>query len=75
MLESKLYACIKKNVKDFLAEAVANVVSVGFRHLCKNDLEESESKDFAAKNIFLNIHSIIKETIKAVTEHRTWLLS
>ena len=44
MLESKLYRCIKKNVKDFLAEAVANVVSVGFKHLCKTDLEESESR-------------------------------
>ena len=66
MLESKLYQCIKRNVKDFLAEAVANVVSVGFKNLCKTDLEESESKEFAAKNIFLNIHSIIRETIKSV---------
>ena len=48
---------------------MANVVSVGFKHLCKTDLEESESKEFAAKNIFLNIHSIIRETIKAITEH------
>ena len=66
MLESRLYKCIKRNVKDFLAEAVANVVSVGFKNLCKTDLEESESKEFAAKNIFLNIHSIIRETIKSV---------
>ena len=67
MLESKLYAYIKKNVKDFLAEAVANVVSVGFRHLCKDDLEEGESKDFAAKNILLNIHSIFRETVRGIS--------
>ena len=41
MLESELYKRIKRNVKDFLAEAVANVVSVGFKNLCKTNLEES----------------------------------
>ena len=40
----------------FLAEAAGNIVSAGFKFLCKTDLEESEAKDFSAKNIPLNIY-------------------
>ena len=47
-------------MKEFLVEAVANVVSAGFHHLNQKDLEEKESKEFAAKNILLNIHSIFR---------------
>ena len=39
-LKSKLYEKIKRSVKEFLVEAVANVVSAGFHHLNKKDLEE-----------------------------------
>ena len=39
-MKSKLYQKIKKNVKDFLVEAVANVVSAGFHHLNQAELEE-----------------------------------
>ena len=38
-MESKLYKLIKSNTKEFLAEAVANIVSAGFKYLCKTDLE------------------------------------
>lgn len=49
-----------RKIKDFLAEAICNIVSAGFNHLHKTDLEEAESKGFAAKNILLNIHSIFR---------------
>ena len=69
-LKSKLYQKIKRSVKEFLVEAVSNVVSAGFHHLNQKDLEEKQSKEFAAKNILLNIHSIFRQTIRAITQHK-----
>ena len=37
-LESKMYSQIKGRIKHFLAEAIGNIVSAGFKFLCKNDL-------------------------------------
>ena len=63
---STMYEDIKKKLNHFLAEAIANVVSAGFKYLCKTDLEENEAKEMASKNIMLNIYSIYKKTIKAI---------
>ena len=38
VLESKLYKNLKLKIKQFLAEAIGNVVSAGFNFLCKTDL-------------------------------------
>ena len=64
-----MYKEIKKNIKQFLAEALGNVISAGFNFLNKKDLEENEAKEFASKNTMLNIHSIYKQTIKAIMEN------
>ena len=69
ILESMLYKKIKGKIKHFLAEAIGNVVSAGFKFLCKSDLEENEAKEFASKNIMLNINSIFKQTVNAIKSH------
>jgi hypothetical protein len=42
---------------------VSNVSSVGFRFLCRRELEDSEAKDFSAKNIMLNTQVIFREVV------------
>ena len=53
-------------MKEFLSEAVGNIVSIAFKFRCKTDLEDAEAKEMASKNIMLNIYSIFRETIKAI---------
>ena len=53
-----------------MAEAIGNIVSAGFKFLCKTDLEENEAKEFASKNIMLNINSIYQQTVKAIIENK-----
>ena len=67
-MDSNLYTAIKMSIKDFLAEAVGNIISVAFKFLCKNELDEREAMSFAAKNILLNLNSIYKTTIEAVSK-------
>lgn len=43
-LESDLYENIKVKFRLFLAEAVSNVISVGFNFLCRDDLDGKEAK-------------------------------
>ena len=50
-----------------MAEAISNIVSAGFKFLCKGELEEREAMEFTAKNILLNIHSVFKETMKEIS--------
>ena len=69
-LESQLYVKIKERINHFLAEAIGNIVSAGFKFLCKTDLEENEAKEFASKNIMLNINSIYQQTVKAIIENK-----
>ena len=70
MPESQLYVKIKGKINHFLAEAIGNIVSAGFKFLCKTDLEENEAKEFASKNIMLNINSIYQQTVKAIMENK-----
>ena len=65
-----MYVKIKGKVNHFLAEAIGNIVSAGFKFLCKTDLEENEAKEFASKNIMLNINSIYQQTVKAIIENK-----
>lgn len=39
-VNTSLYMRVKDKIREFLAEAVSNVVSVGFKFLCKRELEE-----------------------------------
>jgi len=43
LMDSNLYTAIKMSIKDFLAEAVGNIISVAFKFLCKNELDEREA--------------------------------
>ena len=70
-LESNLYARMKDCVKDYLTEAISNVVSAGFKFLCKSDLEENEAKEMASKNVMLNIYSVHRHAVKAILESTT----
>lgn len=59
---------ILENIKKFLVESASNVASAAFKFLCKGDLTAREAKEFASKNIMLNINSIMKETILGIKE-------
>lgn len=50
---------LKKNINKFLVESVSNITSISFDFFRSKRLEENEAKDFAAKNILLNIHNIL----------------
>jgi len=49
-------------------DVVENVISVSFNLLIEGKLKEKESKDYASKNLLLNIHSLFKEIMKTFTE-------
>lgn len=42
------------------------MVSAAFKFLCKGDLSEGESKEYASKNILLNIYAVFRETVIAI---------
>ena len=44
-------------------------MSIAFKFLCKGDFEKNEAKDYAAKNIMLNIHSIFRQTLNSLEQH------
>jgi hypothetical protein len=54
-----LFKDLKKNINQFLVESVSNVTSISFDFFRSKRLEENEAKDFAAKNILINIHNIL----------------
>jgi hypothetical protein len=64
--ECKLYLSILQKANLFLVESISNVISIAFRYMCKNDLEQYEAKEYASKNIMLNVHSIYKQIISAL---------
>lgn len=66
---SQLYWDILNRIRRFLAEATSNVTSVAFKFLCQGDLIEKEAKDYAAKNILLNINSIFLKTVTALEKN------
>jgi CRISPR/Cas system-associated endoribonuclease Cas2 len=68
-LKSQLYEAIKKQLKRFLVEAASNIISTSFKHLCKHELEEREAKEYAVKNIILNLHSAYQRTACALRQH------
>jgi hypothetical protein len=47
---------------------VENVVSASFNLLIEGKLKENESKDYASKNILMNVYSIFKEVMQTLTE-------
>ncbi len=57
-----------KSIKKFLVESASNVTSAAFKFLCNGDLTGDEAKEYASKNLLLNINSIFRETMKGVKE-------
>jgi len=51
-----------------LVEASNNIASVAFNFLHEEKLNGSEAKDYASKNLMLNMRSMIVETMKGVNE-------
>jgi hypothetical protein len=49
-----------------LVEASNNIISAAFNFLLEGKLKESEAKDYASKNLILNMRSIFVETIKGL---------
>ena len=61
---------IFKNVRDFLVEAASNVVSAAFNFLSKKELTDKEAKDYSAKNLMLNLHSIFSAVMTRIKQSR-----
>jgi len=40
--------------------------------MCKKDLEQLEAKEYASKNIMLNVHSIYKQIISALQDNHSF---
>lgn len=57
---------ILANIKKFLVESSSNVASVAFKILCEGKFTAQEAKEYAAKNILLNINAIFRETVKEI---------
>jgi hypothetical protein len=53
-----------------LVETASNVVSAAFRFLCKGELTEQEAKEYAAKNLMLNLHSVFSEVAATIKNNR-----
>jgi hypothetical protein len=66
LVGTQFYASIIRKIKKFLVEAISNVVSVAFKFMCRGELESKEAKEYASKNIMLNVHSIYRQTFKAL---------
>jgi hypothetical protein len=47
-------------------EAASNVVSASFKFVCKGELSENEAKEYAAKNLMVNIQAIFREVTYAL---------
>ena len=60
---------IMTHYQSFLVETASNVVSIAFGMLSEDKLDEKEVKDYAAKNILLNINSLLKQTISGIKGH------
>jgi hypothetical protein len=60
---------IMSHYQSFLVETASNVVSIAFGMLSEDKLDEKEVKDYAAKNILLNINSLLKQTISGIKGH------
>ena len=50
-------------------ESTSNVTSVAFKFICEEKFTDNEAKEYAAKNIMLNIHSVFTKTIQAIENH------
>jgi hypothetical protein len=68
-LESNIYAELIKSLKKFLIEAISNVISIAFKFLCKEELGNREAKEYASKNMMLNMQSVFRRTIEVLKQH------
>jgi len=53
----------------FLVEAASNVASVSFNAYERGLLKEKEAKEYASKNMMLNIQAIFGATINSIESH------
>lgn len=67
-LSSELFSAVSAHVEDFLVRMLEVVVSVSFNELMEGKLKESECKDYASKNILLNVHAVCRETFRSLKE-------
>jgi len=50
-----------------LVETSNNIASAAFNFFYEGKLKESEAKDYASKNLMLNVRSIFAETMKGIS--------
>lgn len=67
-LSSELFSAVAGHIEDYLVRMLEAVVSVSFNELMEGKLKESECKDYASKNILLNVHAVCKETFRTLKE-------
>jgi hypothetical protein len=52
-----------------MVETLANILSISFKSLNDNKLEEKEVKNYASSNIMLNLQDIFARTIYALKKN------
>lgn len=61
-----MFTAIFEKLQDFLVKVLELVMSVSFNELMEGKMKENECKDYASKNILLNVHSVCTETYHAL---------
>lgn len=54
---------IIEQVHEFLVESASNVASAAFNFLLRGELTDNEAKEYCAKNMMLNLHSICSQVL------------
>lgn len=49
-----------------MVEVCENVISISFNHLLQNKLNDREAKDYTAKNIMINLQSILRKSLISI---------
>lgn len=62
-----LHDNIYKKMHKFLVEAVSNVASAAFKFLNREELTETEAKEYASKNVLLNVNSFFRQMSYAIS--------
>jgi len=53
-------------IRSYLVQLMENITSVSFNLLNERKLTDSETKDFASKNILMNVNILFKKIIENV---------
>ena len=69
-MQTETYKNLCGHIEEYLVDVVENVISASFNFLMEAKLKENESKDYASKNILLNVQSVLKEVRRVLADQK-----